>query len=245
MSDGVSIGNLTGSNINVGGSGSTNQIIGSPSAAEEAPRRAGSGPEHALYAFADIVGYSQLTARLQQASQDYLAGLLDEGITEADVSPGRVTCQDQGDARMMKFPSDADAGKVLAVMPRFLNEELLERNQDMAPHARTRIRIAFTMGVSAPGATGLAGGAPIAVARLVNWGPFRHVMTAAARAQVGVIIDNHLHEQYVRQRFRSDINPDDYIPARVSYADKGFDTQAWIKLFGYTGGQVAALFAAG
>jgi hypothetical protein len=139
------------------------------------------------------------------------------------------------------FPADADAGRVLAVMPRFLNDELLARNQDMAPHARTRIRIAFTMGVSLPGATGLAGEAPIAVARLVNWAPFRHAMAAATHAQVGVIIDDHLHGQYVRQRFRADIGSRDYVPVRVAQADKGFDAAAWVRLFGYTAEQVAGL----
>jgi hypothetical protein len=241
MSDSI---NVSGSNNQVGGRGSTlNQVFGVPPASEEARGRRGHAPEHALYAFADIVGYSQLTARLQKASQDYLASLLNDGIAEADVPPELVAWQDQGDASMMKFPSDSDAGKILAMMPRFLNDELLARNEDMAPHARTRIRVAFTMGVSLPGATGLAGEAPIAVARLVNWTPFRHAMTKATDAQVGVIMDDYLYRQYVRQGFRADINPGDYIPTRVSYADKGFDAAAWVKFFGYTGEQVAGLLA--
>jgi hypothetical protein len=239
MSDSI---HVSGNNNLVGGRGSTiSQVYGAPPAPEEARGRHGRAPEHALYAFADIVGYSQLTARLQKSSQDYLASALDDGIAEADVPPELVAWQDQGDARMMMFPADADAGRVLAVMPRYLNDELLARNQDMAPHARTRIRVAFTMGVSVPGATGLAGEAPIAVARLVNWVPFRHAMTAAAHAQVGVIIDDHLHGQYVRQPFRADMSSRDYVPARVSHAGKGFDAAAWVRLFGYTAEQVATL----
>src|SRR5262249_40403063 len=151
----------------------------------------------------------------------YLASLLDDGIAEADVSPKLVAWQDQGDARMTRFPSSVDAGKILAVLPRFLNDELLARNQDMAVHARIRIRMAFAMGASVPGATGRVGDAPIAVARLINWDPFRHAMTKAGDAQVGVIIDDHLHGQYVRQNFRADLDAGDYTPVRVSYADKG------------------------
>lgn len=247
MSDGVSIGNLSGSNNQVGGAGSTfHQVYDGPPPSVEARGQRGQGgrsPEHALYAFADIVGYSQLSARLQKASQDYLATVLDEGVAEAGVLSGHVSWQDQGDASLMTFPADTDVAKVLAVMPRYLNDELLARNQDMAPHARIRLRVAFTMGVSVPGATGWAGEAPIAVARLVNWVPFRHAMTRAADAQVGVIIDDHLYGQYVRQGFRADINPGDYVRARISYADKGFDAVAWVKLFGYTGEQVAGLLA--
>jgi class 3 adenylate cyclase len=240
MSDGVTIHNLSGGNNQIGGSGSTfSQVIGGPSASEQAGGRHGRAPEHGLYVFADIVGYSKLTVRLQKVSQDYLARLLDDGVAEADVSPGLLAWQDQGDARMTKFPSDVDAGKILAVLPRLVNDELLARNGDMAPHARMRIRMAFTMGTSVPGATGLVGEAPIAVARLINWDPFRHAMTKAAQVQVGVIIDDHLHAQYIRQGFRADLDPRDYTAARVSYPDKGFDAAAWVKLFGWTGERVA------
>lgn len=244
MSDGVAIGNISGGNNQIGGSGSKfSQVFGGPptSEPEEARRRDGHRPEHALHAFADIVGYSHLTARLQKISQDYLASVLRAGIAEMDVPPELVAWQHQGDASMLKFPADTDAGKLLAEMPRYVNYELLARNQDMTPQARTRIRMAFTMGVSEPGATGLAGEAPIAVARLVNWAPFRRAMTEAAHAQVGVIIDDHLHGQYVRQGLRADINPSDYIPVRISYADKGFEAAAWVQLFGCTGEQAAAL----
>ncbi len=250
MSDGVSIGTVTGGNNQIGATGSTfTQVIGGPPgpasgpAPEQASGRRGRAPEHGLYAFADIVGYSLLDARLQKISQDYLARLLDDGVAEADVRPDAVPWQDQGDARMTKFPSDVDAGKILAVMPRLINDELLARNRDMAPHARIRIRMAFTMGVSVPGATGLAGQAPIAVARLINWDRFRHAMTKAGDAQVGVIIDDHLYGQYVRQGFRADLDPGDYTAARVTYPDKGFDAAAWVKLFGWTGERVAELLA--
>jgi hypothetical protein len=171
----------------------------------------------------------------------YLASVLNGGIADADVSPESVAWQDQGDASMLKFPPSTDVGKVLAGMPRYLDEELLDRNRDLQPHAGTRIRLAFTMGVSAPGAMGRVGEAPIAVARLVNWGPFREAMTNADGARVGVIIDDHLYGQYVRQRFRADNNPADYAKARILYADKGFDATAWVRILGYTGEQVEPL----
>ena len=248
MSDEIRIGSVSGQGFQIGGHGNQqHNTFGATWPAEQAtadPPVAEPGrgvPVSSLYAFADIVGYSKLSARLQKMSQDDLASLLDVSLAEAGIRPDLVEAQDQGDARLLRFPSHAEPGRVLAVMPRHLNDELLARNQDMAPHARTRIRIAFTMGVSLPGATGLAGDAPIAVARLVNWAPFRHAMAAAAHAQVGVIIDDHLHGQYVRQRFRADTGSRDYVPVRVSQADKGFDAAAWVRLFGYTAEQVAGL----
>jgi hypothetical protein len=245
MSDGVSIGSISGGNNQIGGSGGTfSQVVGGPPAEEEAHGRRGGrerAPEHTLYAFADIVGYSKLSARLQKTSQDYLASVLNGGIADVDVSPESVAWQDQGDASMLKFPASTDVGKVLAGMPRYLDEELLDRNRDLQPHAGTRIRLAFTMGVSAPGAMGRVGEAPIAVARLVNWGPFREAMTNADGARVGVIIDDHLYGQYVRQRFRADNNPADYAKARILYADKDFDATAWVRILGYTGEQVEPL----
>lgn len=244
MNDSIKIENITGGNNQVGGSGSTfDQIVASEARHGASGRPAGGSPEHELHAFADIVGYSHLNARLQKVSQDYLASVLDDSMAEAGVLPELVSGQDQGDASLLMFPTGTDIAKVLAVMPRYLNDELLARNQDMALHARIRIRVAFTMGVSVRGGTGLVGGAPIAVARLANWAAFRHAMTEAAQAQCGMIMDDHLYGEYVRQRFRPDINPDDYVPAHISYADKGFEAAAWVKLFGYSGGQVAALLA--
>lgn len=45
----------------------------------------------------------------------------------------------------------------------------------------------------------------------------------------------------MRQGFRADISPDDYLSVRVSNPEKGFDAAAWMKLFGYSRQQMAAL----
>ena len=128
----------------------------------------GSSPVSALYAFGDIVGYSKLNARLQEESQDRLARALDRSLAEAGVRPDTVMPQDQGDARLLRFPASTDVAKVLAIMPHYLNGDLLARNEDLAPHARMRVRLSFTMGPAMPGKTGLAGEAPIAVVRLAT-----------------------------------------------------------------------------
>jgi hypothetical protein len=218
--------------------GSGNSI--STAAAPPATRPTG-GPQHALYTFADIVSYSQLNARLQELSQHDLVDILRRGVAEAGVEPETIAAQDQGDAQLLAFPRDADAAKVLAVLPRFVNEELGVRNRDMAEHAQMRVRLAFAMGLSARGAAGLVGDAPIAVARLANSDVFRQAMRVAPRARCGLLIDDYLHAQLVKQGFRADIDPDDYVSVRVQHPDKGFDARAWIKLFGYSGQQLRRL----
>jgi hypothetical protein len=234
--------NIGGSSGNIGSGGVTNYNYAAPGETDAAAADGGPGrPRHGLCAFADIVGYSKFSARLQGDSQAYLVSLLEAGQAEAGVQPGQVTAQDQGDARLLWFDPGTDAAKVLAVLPRYLNDDLLARNQDMAEHARMRVRLSFTMGAAAPGSTGLTGAAPIAAARLSNAAGFRTAMIAAPRAQCGVIIDDHLHSEYVRQGFRADINPDDYASVHVSHPDKGFEATAWLKLFGYTSRQVATL----
>jgi hypothetical protein len=239
--DHISFGSLSGSGINVGSGSNTYSVGHAQAHQDEATSAAHRAPEQGLYAFADVVGYSNLTARLQKISQDDLARLLDASLAEAGIRPDLVTPQDQGDARLLTFPAGTDAGKVLATMPRYLNDELHVRNEDMAAHAQMRVRLSFTMGVAVPGGTGLAGGAPIAAVRLANSAVFRHVMNSAPQAHCGVIIDDYLHGEYVRLRFRPDIDPGDYISVHVSYPDKGFDAAAWLMLFGYVGHQVAAL----
>jgi class 3 adenylate cyclase len=247
MSDYNSIGNNSGIIHQFGGRGNTYNGAPAEQSAPGAPGAPGAleatddRPDHALYAFADIVGYSQLTVRLQKLGQDDLVSLLDHSMAEAGVHPGQVAAQDQGDARLLAFPAGTDAAKVLAVLPRTLNDELVARNRDMMEHAWMRVRLAFSMGASMRGGAGLVGAAPIAVARMANSELFRHAMRAAPRAQCGLLIDDYLHQQWVRQGFRADINPDDYAPVRVSQPDKGFEARAWMKLFGYSGRQTGTL----
>jgi class 3 adenylate cyclase len=239
MSDFISAGTVTGNSNQIGHGNVINQGIPEPGPAQQP----GGPAAHALYAFADIVSYSRLSARLQKVSQDYLVSLLDASLVEAGVRPDLVEPQDQGDARLLTFPGGTDATKVLAVLPRYLNDELLDRNQDMAPHAQLRVRLSLVMGVSARGGTGLAGAAPIAVVRLGNSTLFRRAMHAAPQAQCGVILDDYLYRQCVQQRFRPDVGPADYVPVPVSDPEKGFKADAWMRLFGYSSQQIASLIA--
>ncbi len=241
--------NVGGGNTQIGGAGSSfTQNNSAPGSA--APPWSGPAwdeardepPAYGLHGFADIVGYSKMNTRLQKMSQDDLVDLLDTSLAEAGVQAKHVAAQDQGDARFLTFPGNTDVAKVLAVLPRYLNDQLLARNLDMAEHARMRIRLSFTIGVTMPGATGLAGAAPIAVVRLSNFPLFRSVMSTA-QAQCGVMIDDHLYRQYVVQRIRPDIGTGEYVPVRVSDAAKGFDENAWLRLLGYSGQQVASLLS--
>lgn len=210
----------------------------SPAKSAEPP---GAHPVAALYAFGDIVGYSRFNARLQEESQDRLSKVLDRGLGEAGVRPEVVTPQDQGDARLLSFPPDTDVARVLAIMPHYINSELRARNEDLATHARMRMRLSFTMGPATPGKTGHAGEAPIAVARLVNFSGFRSAMTTATQSNCGVIIDDYLYRSYVQQDFRPDMNAQEYVSVLVSIPEKGFHAAAWVRLFGCYRHQVESL----
>jgi hypothetical protein len=241
VGDHISTGSISGEGHRIGSSGNTYNIGATPDQ-QVSPESQDAYPlRQALYAFADIVTYSQLTTRLQRISQQDLRGLLDTALTQAGVQPEQVVPQDQGDARLLWFPGGADVARVLALMPRYLNDSLNDRNEDMAPHARMRVRLSFTMGAGEPAATGLTGKAVVAAVRLGNSGVFRRAMSAAPDAQCGVIMDSHLHDEYVGQNFRPDMNPDDYAQTLISDPDKGFEATAWMKLFGYSGQQVADL----
>lgn len=235
-------GNDSGSVIQ-GGHGNTYNT--GPAAAGNASRRraAGGGPVHALYGFADIVGWSSLNARLQALSTSDLVDFLELGLIEAGIDPEQVDGQDQGDARFLTFPSQADPGEVLAKLPRRMDHQLAARNRDMAAHAQMRVRMAFSMGASAPGAAGRVGQAPIAVARLVNSDILRSVMGAAQEVRCGVIVDSYVYEEYIKQRFRVDLEPADWVQVQVTAPSKNFEAAAWIRLLGRTGEQLRGLLA--
>jgi hypothetical protein len=225
----------------VSGQGNAYNAAPAASPAQPQARPDGGAPGHALHAFADMVGYSQLNVRLQKLGQDDLVSFLDHSLAEAGVAPGRVAVQDQGDARLLAFPADTDVAKVLAVMPRTFHNELRARNRDMAEHARMRVRLAFSMGASSRGGAGLVGAAPIAVARMANSDLFRYAMRQAPQAQCGLLIDDYLYRQWVKQGFRPDMSPDDYVPVHISDPAKGFAETGWLRLLGYSGPQVNLL----
>jgi len=210
-------------------------------AAAPAPDRDIAGPPvNSLHAFGDIVGYSRLNAGQQRYFQDRFIGMLNGSLVEAGVRLESVVSQDQGDARMLSFPVDTDVARVLAVVPRRFNDELRVHNQDVAAHARLRVRLSFTMGPTAPGRTGMTGAAPIAVVRLSNAAQLRYAMQAAQQAHLGEIIDDYLYRGYVAQRFRSDLDPEDYVPVTVADPEKAFEAAAWIRIFGCSPQQVAS-----
>lgn len=207
----------------------------------QAPREETGRPKVRLFAIADIVSYSRLSARLQMLSQKDLRGIIDRGMEAAGVPLGQVLRQDQGDGMLLVFPPGTDIWKVLAVMPRYLNDELAARNQDMAEHAQMRIRLAFVLGAGAQTQVGLVGAAPVAVARLAHSGAFLRATLAAPQAQCSVIIDDYLHGEWTRQGLHADASLEEYVPVSVSYPDKGTEETAWMRLFGYSGQQVMSL----
>jgi hypothetical protein len=186
-----------------------------------------------LHGFADIVCYSSLNAYQQAEFQQQLVRAIEASLVDAGVRPDAMRVQDQGDARMLTFPDHLDVSRVLALMPRRFNDELNALNRDKAPHARMRVRLSFAMGPSAAGVTGQRGSAPIAVTRLNGAPALRAAMKARPGAYLGVVIDDYLYHQYVAQQFRPDLAIDEYAATRVSFPEKRFDANAWIRLVGY------------
>jgi hypothetical protein len=239
--DNISIGSFNGSGNQIGSGGNTQYGIAPTETGQRNARPSSDGPVHLLYGFADIIGWSKLNARLQAQSTGDLVDFLELGMVEASIDPDQVEVQDQGDARFLTFPAGTDPAEVLAKLPRRMDHQLAARNRDMAAHAQLRVRMAFSMGASAPGAAGRVGQAPIAVARLVNSDILRCVMRRAAEVRCGVIIDSYLYEQCVQQRFRADLDPGDWAIAPVSIPEKGFEATGWVRLFGRTGEQSRGL----
>lgn len=202
-----------------------------------------SHPVNTLHAVADIVAYSRFNAGQQVQAQDRLAQVLDRSMTEAGANPATVMTQDHGDARFLSFPMKTNVARVLAVMPRHLNDELTAGNQDMTLDARLRIRLSFAMGPVEQGKTGLIGTAPITVERLSSAARFRLAMKAAPSAYLGVIMDDHLYDSYVRPGFRPDMNAHDYLHVHLIDPEKDFEAGAWIRLFGCSPRELATLLA--
>jgi hypothetical protein len=194
-----------------------------------------------LHAFADIVGYSQLDAAQQAESQDRLVRILDHSLRDAGVLPDWVVQQDQGDARLLTFPTDADVARVLAMMPRRFQDDLHAHNRITVPHARLRVRLSYVLGPAAAGRIGRTGGAAIKVVRLSNDVQFRQAMKTNPDVYVGVIVDDYLYRNCVQQEFRPDLHPEEYVATHVSDPDKGFEADAWMRLVGRSANEAESL----
>jgi class 3 adenylate cyclase len=142
--------------------------------------------------------------------------------------PERIE-QVSGDGALFVAPSGIDESRVVADLLYGLPLALRDRNAELVPAARLRLRFALTRGLVLPGPAGLAGAAVISCFRLLDSAPPRAVLRDRPERELVTIISDGLFED-VAQRVLLGPRPADFRKVDCASPAKGFAGTAWLHL---------------
>ncbi|MGP4024031.1 tetratricopeptide repeat protein [Actinomadura sp. 3N407] len=195
----------------------------------------GARSRRSLCAGLDIKGWSRRLVPEQIRAQQALVSVALAACREAGL-PERIV-QSSGDGVLIMPPSDIDESAVIPALVAELEVALRQENRLLAEAARIRLRLALTSGLVTPGPAGFNGTAVIDCFRLLDSPPVKAALEDFPRAQLAVIVSDHLFQDVIRNGFRS-LRAEDFWRVRSTVAGKGFSMDAWLYVSDRTGGPV-------
>ncbi|MFI0370818.1 tetratricopeptide repeat protein [Actinomadura sp. 1N219] len=193
----------------------------------------GARSRRSLCAGLDIKGWSSRLVPEQIRAQQALVGVALAACREAGL-PEEIV-QSSGDGVLIMPPSDIDESAVIPALVSELEVALWQENRLLADGARIRLRLALTSGLVTPGPAGFNGTAVIDCFRLLDSPPVKAALDDFPRAQLAVIVSDHLYQDVIRNGFRS-LSPEDFWQVRSSLPGKGFSMDAWLYVSDRAGG---------
>jgi O-acetyl-ADP-ribose deacetylase (regulator of RNase III) len=171
----------------------------------------------------DVVGYGRRTAPIQELVQRRLVRLGAAAVAATGLDLDRLDHQGTGDGLIVVLPADCDPTTALPALIRHMTLALAEDNGHHDD--RIRLRMAVGVGISMPGAAGLAGPMVVDINRLVDSEPLRRAVRAMPDADLAILLSEQVHGYFVRPGYLS-LRPDELRPVRVTA--KEFDQRAWL-----------------
>lgn len=193
--------------------------------ARRSTSRTDEGPVRRLHSLCDIADYSRLVSDAQRDQQQRLSNLQRIAARYAGLDREAAYIQHTGDGELVRWPAYTDELKFAVDYPRELQTELVRINRDLAEHSRMRLRVAITSGFSQIADTGLAGDAPVRVARLVNARQAREALNLDPGRALVVVFDDRLFHDVVKQELHG-LHPEDFV--HIVVREKGFVGDAWL-----------------
>jgi class 3 adenylate cyclase len=179
------------------------------------------GPVHRVHTGCDVESYSRLSGEAQRHVQSRLAAVHRTAVRRAGLSEDGAVVQNSGDGDLVRWPADVDVTKVSVDLCRELHAELLRINAALPEHERIRLRLAITAGYSEIAEYGLAGRAPITVARLLNADQGRRALHVDRDCPLVVIVDEAFYTDVVSEWSRG-LHAADFVPIAVRDDGKDF-----------------------
>ncbi|TDC67158.1 tetratricopeptide repeat protein [Actinomadura sp. GC306] len=193
----------------------------------------GAGSRRSLCAALDIKGWSKRLVPEQIRAQQALVTVSLAACREAGL-PEEIV-QSSGDGVLILPPSGIDESTVIPALVSELEVALRQENRLLSESARIRLRFALTSGLVTPGPAGFNGSAVIDCFRLLDSPPVKAALEDFPRAQLAMIVSDHLFQDVIRNGYRS-LRAESFWQVRSTVAGKGFSMDAWLYVSDRTGG---------
>ncbi|QFG24985.1 adenylate/guanylate cyclase domain-containing protein [Actinomadura sp. WMMB 499] len=178
----------------------------------------------------DIVAFGD-TARtddVREIMRDAMYRQIAVGLRAAGVGSADCYTEDRGDGAMVLVPPHVGIEALLTSVVDTLKAELRRYNKAAADVARIRLRVAVHTGEARYDGKGVVGVAVNHAFRILDAQPFKDALNAA-RAPLGVIVSQRVHDDVVRHG-PGLVDPDDYRP--IDIAVKETESTAWVRVLG-------------
>ena len=179
--------------------------------------------------------YSRRNNVLQHRGQKAFRRIMDEATSEVGLDRVDWLIQQGGDGELAILPPATSERTIAAKLAPVVDRLLRDHNQDLAPEAKVRLRLAVHQGlVHLDGANGFPSDAVVHVCRLVDSPQLKQALRAFPGADVALIVSDSVYREVI-EHYR-DVRPDQFAEVRAEIPDKRFSATAWI----YVPGENAA-----
>lgn len=192
-------------------------------------------PTRVMCVTVDIEGWSKRLVPEQLKAQEVLITVLDEACRRAHLDRELWERQGSGDGEVALLPSGIDETSAIAELILGTATALRQANRSLNDANRVRLRMAFGSGLVFYGVNGFAGAVVIETCRLLDSPPVREALTHYPRADLAVIVSEHLYREIIVHDFHA-LRSEEFWQATAKIDSKGFNQDAWVYVSDRDGG---------
>ncbi|MFG3054474.1 hypothetical protein ACGFZP_26425 [Kitasatospora sp. NPDC048239] len=188
-------------------------------------------PQSHWIALVDIEDFSLRPETVQATLHEELYEVVWFAFGRARLERSACQVQDRGDGMLILLPAATSPAVLLRELLRGLQDALAEHHAKYRDDHRMRLRVGLNQGLVIQHDERWAGTAINDLARLVDAGPVKRVLTAAERAHLVVVVSEELHRAVVLGRYPG-IDAAAYLPADF-VTKHGEPRRGWVTVPGY------------
>ncbi|MEU0405970.1 hypothetical protein ABZ318_38380 [Streptomyces sp. NPDC006197] len=185
---------------------------------------------HCWVVVLDIENFSSRPDPIQRSLRTGMYEVLREALVRAGLPADDLVIEDRGDGVLMIVPATVSPIVLAGPFVRALDDELKQKAVVYSTAHAMRFRVALHQGLAARDGEGWSGHAVNTACRLVDAGPLRDVLAAAASSRMVFVVSDEIYQAVVRHGHRS-LDPAAYLP--MSFRTKhGELIESWVTVPG-------------